>query len=99
MTYLRILRLLGRIVRILNRIPLRDRWGVPLGDDLDDRLVFKQYDYWLKVDELAGFIPVEFGERCTPDHHLGTTYLLTWPEGRGTCNKCGPVTYTTASAS
>lgn len=104
MTYLRWLRFLDRISHILRRLPFKDRWGFNLGEDLCDWAGMKEFEQFLRIEAFhrERFTPVTVTggprPRCTPDHHLGTTYMLTWPEGRGTCNVCGTVTYTTGSA-
>jgi hypothetical protein len=98
-TYLRLLRLLDRFSHILRRVPLKDRWGFNLGDDLSDWALMKRAVYADKVKKASGLIPVEtVGPRCQPGKHIGTNIMITWPDAGGSCDKCATFNYTTGGA-
>lgn len=99
MTYLRLLSLLDRFSHILRHVPLKDRWGFNLGDDLCDWVLMKKFVYIDRVKKASGFVPVEIvTARCQPGKHVGTNISISWPDGSGSCNKCASITYTTGVA-
>ena len=98
MLYMRWLKFLDRVAHKLARLPFKDRWGFNLGENLCHWAGMKRAEYCWRVQDASGLTPAEVTvvPKCFPGKHVGTTFMITWPEG-GSCDRCAAVNYTTGS--
>jgi hypothetical protein len=73
----------------LRRLPLKDRWGFNLGEDLEEWATLRMFIYLRKLEKAAGFEPTQpaRGPRFTvgsPTMTTGTSTTWLWKGGEMT---------------